>query len=159
MYKLVQEKKLDAFRNYFVNLALPLFTYGDPIACEVQETKLGGKRAAAGQGLFKFSEWDTLDVDLGRDVTLQELIDHFESEFGLDLQMMSYGPAMFYFSFGLTKKKMRARLDKLMADIVQEVGGGASAIKPGQKYFIFEALVCDEDGEDVEVPPVRLKFR
>jgi hypothetical protein len=65
LYKAVQKKKIEAYRNTFANLALPLFAMAEPIPPKV----------------FKFNgmEWSLWDRwILEGDLTVQQVIDWFK---------------------------------------------------------------------------------
>lgn len=66
LYKVIQKKPLDAYKNAFANLALPFFGFSTPI--EAPKRK---------EGEYEFSLWDFVDVKEGRDLTVQEFIDWF----------------------------------------------------------------------------------
>lgn len=78
LYKVVQKKPLDHFKNAFLNLALPFMTFSEPIEC-----------AKSKVGEATFTLWDRTDVAIG-DVPLQEFIAVVEKKYGLDVSMVSY---------------------------------------------------------------------
>jgi ubiquitin-activating enzyme E1 len=61
LYKLLQNKKLEQYRNTFINLALPVFQQSDPVA---------PKKAKFGD--VDVNLWTRIDIKLG-DVTLGEV--------------------------------------------------------------------------------------
>merc|ERR1712166_1709468 len=116
------------------------------------------------------SLWDRLDVDTG-DITLQELIDFFEEKYGMVLSMLSFGPSMLYFNFGMNKKTLKDRLAKPISQLVIEVGKTTLPEKDKyliieailtdevDKYLIIEAILTDEDDEEIDLPYCRFRFR
>eukprot|EP00996_Jenningsia_fusiforme_P000161 NODE_111_length_3228_cov_56.356087_g101_i0.p1 GENE.NODE_111_length_3228_cov_56.356087_g101_i0~~NODE_111_length_3228_cov_56.356087_g101_i0.p1 ORF type:complete len:984 (+),score=189.48 NODE_111_length_3228_cov_56.356087_g101_i0:150-3101(+) len=143
-YKLIQGKELAELRNSFVNLAIPLVASSEPLAPAVLE-----------YGDVKWSLWDRFDVDVGRDMTLQEFIDYFEEKHRLEISMVSCGPAIIYSFFG-AKDKLRQRLVKPVSEVVQEIT--KTELPANQKYINLE-ICCAFDGDDVDVPSVRYRFR
>jgi ubiquitin-activating enzyme E1 len=147
MYKLLREDTpVEAFRNTFVNLALPLFALSEPNPPAFTTAKVKS-------GEWKWSLWDAVEVDIG-DCCLQELLDHFEEKYGLEINMLSYGPSMLYYNF---KKNTKEKMSKPLSQLAVEVS--KKEIDPSDKFLVLEACVNDEDDEDVEIPYLRLRFR
>eukprot|EP00735_Rhodelphis_limneticus_P003966 TRINITY_DN15509_c0_g1::TRINITY_DN15509_c0_g1_i1::g.30466::m.30466 TRINITY_DN15509_c0_g1::TRINITY_DN15509_c0_g1_i1::g.30466 ORF type:complete len:1040 (+),score=270.94,sp/Q29504/UBA1_RABIT/57.35/0.0,ThiF/PF00899.16/7.1e-14,ThiF/PF00899.16/7.4e-31,UBACT/PF02134.16/6.9e-14,UBACT/PF02134.16/3e-26,UBA_e1_C/PF09358.5/3.2e-42,UBA_e1_thiolCys/PF10585.4/7.6e-22,UBA_e1_thiolCys/PF10585.4/0.011,P2/PF07194.6/0.53 TRINITY_DN15509_c0_g1_i1:65-3121(+) len=146
LYKLVDGKVLDAYKNGFVNLALPFFGFSTPI--DAPKNKMGktGKT---------WTLWDRFSLDLGHDGTLQEIITHFKSQHGLEVSMLSCGVAMLYSSW-TAKKKLEERLKMTMKEAVRTVG--KVELNPNSNYLVFEICCSDEDGDEVEVPFVKYKL-
>lgn len=97
LYKVVLRLPLDRFRNAFVNLAIPLTSFAEPLAPAKHTSQLVATKTAPatrcvpeGRGVFfccfgsrvttktpkGWTVWDTIDI-FG-DVTVKELIDIFE---------------------------------------------------------------------------------
>jgi len=153
LYKVIQKKKLDDYRNTFVNLAIALVAQSEPMPPPKNPGWLKGEET-------EFTLWDRIDIDIG-DVTLQEFMTHFEKEYGLRITMLSYGPAMLYFDFGMgPSKKMKPRLAMKMSEVAQTVG--KVELDPKERYLAFEACVekanSDDDAE-IEIPYIRFKFQ
>jgi ubiquitin-activating enzyme E1 len=93
LYKLIDGKtKLDDFKNGFVNLALPFMSFSEPIAPKKQK-----------YGTTEWTLWDRFTFD--NDPTLQEIVNYFQKEHGLDVGMVSQGVSMLWSSF-IGKKKV-----------------------------------------------------
>jgi len=150
LFKMVQNKPIEAFRNTYVNLAIPMFAMSEPNPCSATTSTIPKT------GDYKWSLWDRLDVDTG-DITLQELIDFFEEKYGMVLSMLSFGPSMLYFNFGMNKKTLKDRLAKPISQLVIEVG--KTTLPEKDKYLIIEAILTDEDDEEIDLPYCRFRFR
>ncbi|KAF9580912.1 SPS-sensor component ptr3 [Lunasporangiospora selenospora] len=143
LYKLIDErKKIDDYKNGFINLALPFFGFSEPIAAPK----------------FKYHEseftlWDRFDIE--GNVTLREFIKYFKDKHELDIAMVSSGVSMLYTSFMPAKKK-EERLDMKFTTLVETVS--KKPIAAHVKAFTVEVMAYDRDGEDVEVPYVVVKF-
>ena len=65
MYKVIQGKKVEAYRNTFANLALPLFAMAEPVAPKVMKFED-----------LEWSLWDRWILD--GDLTVQQVLDWFK---------------------------------------------------------------------------------
>lgn len=142
LYKIIVPKKLEDFKNGFVNLALPFFGFSEPIASP--KGKYNGK---------EFDRiWDRFDIR-NKDITLQELIEKFRKEEGLEISMISYGACLLYASFD-SPKKLKERLPLRILDVYKLVS--KKDVPQDKKLMILEVCADDEEGEDVEVPFITL---
>lgn len=148
IYKLVQRKDADKYRNSFTNLALPLFTNMEPQPPKTTKSLVNGKE-------WKWTPWDRIDISQP-DMTLAELLKYLEDEYGVELSMLSSGVSILYSNF-MNKKKMNERMGQSLKGIVESVT--KHEMHPKQKYMIFEIIVTDlESGDDIEVPYLRFKL-
>mmetsp|Transcript_13958 Transcript_13958/g.17541 ORF Transcript_13958/g.17541 Transcript_13958/m.17541 type:complete len:1022 (+) Transcript_13958:91-3156(+) len=148
MYKLLQSKPIEAYKNGFVNLALPLFAFSEPQPPATTKGKLKGED-------WNWSVWDKIDIAIGN-VTLKEFMDYMQDELGLEVSMLSSGVSILY-SFFANKKKIAERMKMTMTEVVQSVT--KKEIPPSQKYLIFEVICSDLEGDEVEIPYVRFHLR
>lgn len=130
------KRKLEDYKNGFVNIALPFFGFSEPIQ--------------AAKNKFGSTEWTLWDrFEFKNDPTLQDVITWFKKEHKLDVGMVSQGVSMLWSSF-LGGDKGKARLPLKFSKLVETVS--KKAIPPTTKHLLVEVMVSDEDGEDVEVP-------
>ncbi|KAJ3344927.1 hypothetical protein HDU83_004605 [Entophlyctis luteolus] len=137
------KSKIDDYKNGFVNLALPLFGFSEPIACPK----------------FKYHEtewtlWDRFDVH--GNLTLKQLIDKFRNDHELEITMLSSGVSMLY-SFIMPEAKKKERLNMTMLDLIESVS--KKPVPAYAKALVLEVCVNDREGKDVEVPYVLLNAR
>jgi len=140
LYKLVHgHKKLDSYKNGFINLALPFFAFSEPVPAPKQKYYD-----------TEFTLWDRFEVQ--GEMTLREFISYFKTEHNLEITMLSQGVCMLY-SFFLQEARRKERLDLLMSEVVKRVS--KRNIESHIKALVFELCCNDNDGGDVEVPYVR----
>ncbi|KAG5187960.1 ubiquitin-activating enzyme E1 [Tribonema minus] len=148
LIKVAQEKPLEAYKNWFLNLALPQFACSEPIPPATTAVKLKGRE-------WRWSAWDCIDVDRG-DITLAALFALLRDEYGLEVTMLSHGVSIL-FSFFASKKKAAERLPMRMTQVVAAVT--KREVAPTQRYLIFEVCASDvKTSEDVEIPYLRFKL-
>ncbi|RPD67265.1 ubiquitin activating enzyme [Lentinus tigrinus ALCF2SS1-7] len=137
LYKLIDgQKKLEDYKNGFVNLALPFFGFSEPVA--PKKSKYGD------------TEWTLWDrFEFKNNPTLKDIVDYFEREHKLEISMVSQGVSMLWSSF-IGKKKSEERLPMKFSKLVEHVS--KKPLPPHTKHLIVEVMVSDEEGEDVEVP-------
>ncbi|XP_067095824.1 ubiquitin-like modifier-activating enzyme 1 isoform X1 [Osmerus mordax] len=150
LLKIVQgHKKLESFKNGFMNLALPFFAYSEPIAAPSHKYYE-----------IDWTLWDRFEVKglqaSGEEMTLRQFLDYFKNEHKLEITMLSQGVSMLY-SFFMPAAKLKERLELPMTEIVTKV----SKKKLGKhvRALVFELCCNDLTDEDVEVPYVRYTIR
>jgi ubiquitin-activating enzyme E1 len=140
LYKLSQgHKKIELYKNGFVNLALPFFAFSEPMRVPTNkyyETE--------------FSIWDRFEVQ--GEMTLRQFLAYFDEKYKLEITMLSQGVCMLY-AFFMQPAKRDERLDLNMTEVVKKVS--KKKLEPHVKALTFEICCNDKDGEDVEVPYVR----
>lgn len=105
---------------------------------------------------WDWTAWDSLDMNMG-DITLREFVSHFETEYNLDVSMISHGVSIL-FSFFANKKKLAERMKMKMSEVVQSVT--KKELPSNQLFLTFEIIANDlETDEEVELPYVKFRFR
>ncbi|KAL7020063.1 hypothetical protein ACKWTF_011370 [Chironomus riparius] len=132
-------KTLDRYKNGFVNIALPLVAFTEPI--QAKELEYNGN---------KWTLWDRFEVE--GEMTLAEFINHFKNDHKLEITMLSQGVGMLY-SFFQPKAKRDERMVLPMTEIVRKVT--KREIAPYEHALVFEICCNDANDEDCEVPYVR----
>ncbi|GAM28031.1 hypothetical protein SAMD00019534_112070 [Acytostelium subglobosum LB1] len=144
LLKVIQQKPIDAYKNTFLNLAIPFFAFIEPIAPSTNKIREG----------WSWTLWDRFEVD--GDITLAEFLAKFEKDHRLEVNMISCQVTLLYAMF-LDKKTKDERLKTKMSTLYETL---SKKPLPEKKYLVFE--VCCEDmdtSEDVDVPYVRYRFR
>ena len=140
LYKVVLRKPIEAFRNTFATLALPLFAMAEPV-----ESKF------VSFGDMKWSLWDRWIIE--GDISVAELLEWFKKK-GLIAYSVSCGPTMLY---NMLFPKHKERLPKKVSDVVREIA--KVTLPPSRKYIDLVIACEDEEENDVDVPLVSIKFR
>uniref|UniRef100_A0A7S1BIN6 Ubiquitin-activating enzyme E1 C-terminal domain-containing protein n=1 Tax=Corethron hystrix TaxID=216773 RepID=A0A7S1BIN6_9STRA len=153
MYKVVgsanKELPIEAYKNSFLNLAIPFMTSTEPQGPAKTKAMLKGKE-------WEWSAWDSIHMNIG-DITLKEFMEYFEKEYNLEINMLSYGVSLLY-SFFANKKKVAERMTMSMTEIIKDVTKKEFA--EHQLYVILEVVVNDiETGDEVELPYIKFQFK
>jgi len=156
LYKILIHDNIEAFRNAFVNLALPLFVLSEPMPPNRTRSKaydpiLMGPVRAYPEG---FSSWDKMHV-IGP-CTLGEFMDRLKTEHKLKVNIVSCGKTCVYNGY-LPGNKHADRLLKPLHTLYTEISG--STIIEGRRYLAIEAS-CEslEDGADMAIPVIKYTF-
>ena len=144
LYKVVQQspaKPLEAYRNTFANLALPLFAMAEPIAPKVVKYKS-----------LEWSLWDRWILE--GDLTVQGVLDWFQAK-GLRAYSISCGQSLLYNDIF---PKHRERMGKKMSELVVTV---AKQTLPADRDHFDVVVACEgeDDEEDLDVPLVSIKYK
>ncbi|GAB0495552.1 hypothetical protein MMPV_006854 [Pyropia vietnamensis] len=144
--RVAKEKKLECFKNGFANLALPFFAFSEPVVAA--STDMGGGRM--------WTLWDRFDFNEGRDVTLGEFLELFKERYEVEVSMLSCGVSILYASF-TNPARLQERMKMPLSEVARTVG--KLEFLPKQRYLVLELVCSDKDGEDVECPYCRYRFR
>ena len=148
IYKYVQKKKLEAYRSCFMTLAVDVYSFSEPQPPPKKKIQLKS-------GEWEWSLWDRFDLDTNRGtMTLEEFMESFKEQYGLTINMLSYGPAIIFSLFG-NKKNIAERLKLPLPQVCANV---SKTELPDSKYIILEACVNDDDDNDIEIPYLRVKI-
>jgi ubiquitin-activating enzyme E1 len=138
----LDSKKLERFKNGFVNLALPLFAFSEPLAAKRQNF----------QGL-EWTLWDRFEIN--EDMTLKQLLDYFKSSYNLEVTMVTDSSRVYYSSsFKQPKKEERLRLS--ISELEAHVSG--KLMQSHVRALVLEICCNDDQGEDIEVPYIRYQL-
>ena len=142
LYKVADGKTdIEQYSNGYVNLALPFFAFSEPIGSP--------------KGKYNDTEYDKIwdRFVIKGDITLGDLVDHFEKKEGLEITMLSYGVSLLYASF-FPAKKLKERMSLPITSVVKLVT--KQEVPLHVSTMILEICADDKEGEDVEVPYVAI---
>ncbi|XP_038667946.1 ubiquitin-like modifier-activating enzyme 1 Y [Scyliorhinus canicula] len=146
LYKVVQGRRpKSAFRNGFINLAVPLFAFSEPVPPAPR--KFRGK---------EWTIWDRFDVQGikpdGKEMTLAEFLDYFKKEHDLDVNFVACECWNVYAGH-LIQKIQEERLPQRLSEIVAKLS--KKKIEEHVKALKIEIDCNSEEGEeDVDFPTV-----
>lgn len=152
----LKSRKVEHFKNAFVNLALPLWLLSEPLpplqtkSKEYDPIVMGPVRAKP-EG---FTTWDKVEIKLG-DATLKQFVDYLMNEVGVEVMIMSAGNACLYNSYMPQHKK---RLDQKVTTLWETVT--KQKLSPKKSYLTIEVSATDaDDGTDVQIPTIKFQFK
>ncbi|OAF66407.1 Ubiquitin-activating enzyme E1 1 [Intoshia linei] len=139
IYKIINGcKDIDKYKNGFVNLALPLFAFSNPIQPPLFDCPNK-----------KYTLWDSFKVT--EKLTLKEFLHYFKKNHGYTIKSMSCGPCSLYMYFMASSKKPE-RLNTEISDLYQQIS--QKKLKPHVNWIVIEALV----GESEDFPYIKYKI-
>ena len=158
---------LEAYRNAFINLAGPFFALTQPM--EASPIALGEQGEV-------YTMWDRLELAPKKELTLRGLLLHALEHFGVQITSVTlHGSQILYADF-MHPGEDHPVLEKTVAELVGAAssasgregagssveGGGEGEVPPPlphQRQFVDLEIECvDDQGEEVESPPIRYFF-
>lgn len=144
LYKLAQGfKKVDVYRNNFVNLAMAMVTSSDPI--EAPGTMFRGK---------KYTMWDQYTLE-GVEF-IRDLISFFKKEFDLNVDTVMHGTATLcspWMPADKRERRMETSIKKILNDELR-----ANVTDDAYLTVSLDFTEDPEVDDDFELPPVRIVF-
>ena len=148
-YKLLQNiNDITLYRSSNCNLALPFITMFEPNPTpKASIMKKGGK--------FEYTLWDKIDIKNAKDMTPIDLIKYFDKQWGMELNLITFGDAILY-AFYMNPKKLMMRKKLKIKKLIEAVT--KKKLPKGTKYLNLEVSVdyIDDDSIEVELPTICL---
>jgi len=152
--KLIQQRDLSFYRNTFMNLALPLWLFSDPLPPteakdkDYDEILMGPVKAIPP----KWTTWHRLEVK--GPMTLVQMIEHFKKTWGVNVSMMTAGKIILYNQYSKemctperTEKTPEAVIEMILKkpwpkykkyvemEVSGDLEGGIDCLLPSVKYL------------------------
>ena len=157
--KLVQSHdQVDKFKNSFINLAIPQFVMSQPDQPRRNESKdydpiMCGPVKCIPEG---YTCYEKVVINAGS-LSLQALIEWFDTNLGLEITMITTGNIALYNSY-LPGNKHKSRLPMKVEDIFREMSD--LGLPGGRYYLILEVGGSIKDTEeDFQIPPIKYCFK
>ena len=157
IYKFVQGfSDLDSYKNGFINLALPLFVFSEPIQSNQTKSKewdpiLMGKVKAIPEG---YTIYDKINID--GPLTFAQFFEEMKKRYNIEVTLVSSGKVALYNGY-LPGNKHAVRLPRKMEEVYREIA--EDAIPEGRYYLAVEIGGNDlTDGCDFSMPTVKYNF-
>jgi len=133
LIKLVKQCKQEDYRNTFMNLGLPLFQFAEPFSAE--KTKITDS--------VSVTIWDQWELK-SPDITVRGVCQYFKEKYNLTVTGIFQGVSMIYVPI---MPGHESRLPKRLRRLLER--------QKGQKYIDLVVTFENDDGSDVNGPPVR----
>ncbi|CDU20777.1 ubiquitin-activating enzyme E1, putative [Plasmodium yoelii] len=156
-----QEKKnekdiLSYFKNAFINTALPLFIFSEPmpplkIKDKEYDELMKGPVKAIPNG---FTTWDKIEISI-KNGTIKDLVDHINEKFNIDVNLISVGNACLYNCYLPAHNK--ERLNKPIHEIYEQIS--KQSLPNDKNYIVVEASCSDQDLVDVLIPSIKFIYK
>lgn len=137
--------EIGAYRNAFLNLALPLVAFSEPSAAEEFAMPSDGA---------PWTLWSTTDVEVEEDVALKELVALLEERLAAELSLLSVDGMTIYSSLA-PPAQQRAWMAMPVHEVVQAAKGAAVR---SQTIRMQASCYDEEREEDVDVPVVAYRI-
>eukprot|EP01132_Coremiostelium_polycephalum_P002838 gene2838-3528_t len=147
LLKLHQNKSIDKFKNNFLNLAIPYFGSSEPIA-PIKNKFTNGK---------EWTLWDKIEIDMGRDITVQEFIDYLKDKYQVEVDMISIEVSLLYAMF-FNKETKEKNLKSKVIELFKEKCK-TKVISSDKKLFVVDVVCSSIDtGEEMELPSIKYRI-
>lgn len=141
------------YRNFFLNLAIPMVTSSKPDPPEYQN--INGK---------KYSYWDNIEMDAN--LTVEQIINHITNTFDIDVDMINKGDKCLYSNFFGSKEKREKKKKMTLFQIAKEIALSKDEIKTeffksdsptkNEFYEVFMSRTPDDPDEEIENYVIKL---
>jgi len=167
LYKLIMDKPLEAFRNCYANLAIPIFAFSEPSAPKSSILRIPNtssftipvpnnridkvvKTLEDGTKDWIWTPWDR--IELNGSLTLEELVHYFQQELDIIVGNVTYISTMLL-GPGLKATMKRDRLKQNIVQLSQKLS--KLNLESHVRYITIDVLSTDTD---IDLPYVRYKL-
>lgn len=136
--------RLDKYRNYFLNLAIPFLTYSEP-----------GKTKTFNFNGQKYSSWSNTIIMKG-DLTIEDIINNLKNYFKndkLNVDMLGCGQVSLYSAFS-PMSNIELKLKTPIKELLKTVNNFDKL----NNNIKIEALLCEENSDDAELFNIEYYF-
>lgn len=152
-----KNRKIEDFKNAFINLALPLWIFSEPLPPvktvdkDYDPVACGPVRARP----YGFTPWEKLTINIPN-CTIKQLCDYLAKNYKVSTSILSFGDACLYNAFLPAHKKNR--FEKPINQLIEEIT--KRKLPENKNYVVVEASCSDlDDGVDVIIPSICLSYK
>eukprot|EP01091_Cochliopodium_minus_P012916 TRINITY_DN402_c0_g1_i14.p1 TRINITY_DN402_c0_g1~~TRINITY_DN402_c0_g1_i14.p1 ORF type:complete len:1062 (-),score=352.53 TRINITY_DN402_c0_g1_i14:167-3286(-) len=140
LYKYLEKKPLENYRNGYVNLAVPVFAFSEPLPPEKSVNDDSNRFEPTG-----YTSWDSIVIN--GDLTLNEIFENLEDKYNMEISLVSIGDKMLYGSYVSEHEK---RKQMKITDVYKLIYNQTEIPK---HINFFELIIVgdDRDNDDVTV--------
>ncbi|KAL7068059.1 ubiquitin-activating enzyme E1 family protein [Cryptosporidium serpentis] len=149
-------RKIEDFKNSFINLSLPLFVITEPLPPPQTKSKnydpiVGGPVKAKPEG---FTAWDKIVISYPNG-TIEDIINYLRKSMQLEVQILSLGNVCLYNAYMPSHSNRKTVPISSLAEQLTK-----KPLPINRNYLALEASCCDtEDGTDVIIPTIKFTFK
>ncbi|KAL0487513.1 ubiquitin-activating enzyme E1 [Acrasis kona] len=143
LYKVVGGRKMEGCRNSYVNTAVPFVTMSEP---QEATKEVGGK----------YTIWEKINVDMGSDITIKELLSEINKRTGYSIMSITHGSDLLWLCVGF-KDKQNAE-----ASTVSDWVKNTSSLPKRSDTVKLRVLAMDTNSpssDPFDLPPIIYKFK
>lgn len=134
---------LSAYRNFYINIALPFLIASEPLACSTQKI-----------GKFDVNIWSSFEIHGTSDMTLNTFVEAVERKYSIKAALISEGVKTIYAPW---MPKAVSQLQRKMIELIP---------RKSDVTYVDLVVLPDDDGMDVQTdaaneatpPPIRYYF-
>ncbi|GAW83634.1 ubiquitin-activating enzyme E1 [Plasmodium gonderi] len=147
---------LSYFKNAFINSALPMFLFSEPMPpikiCDKEYDELmKGPIKAIPNG---FTSWDKIEISI-KNGTIKNLIDYLNEQFSIEVNLISVGNACLYNCYLPVHNK--ERLNKPIHELYMQIT--KQTLLGDKNYIVVEASCSNQDMVDVLIPSIKFIYK
>lgn len=152
--KVILDTDFSKIRNFFSNLAIPIYVFSEPMPPLVQKDKdycpimLGPVKTFP----QNWSTWTKLEVT--GSLTLLEFNKELKNKYGLNVDMVTLGTAQVWMD-GMPNfsKRNNMKMEDIFCELV-----GKEYLYNGKRYIVFNISATNDNMDDLYLPSVIYKF-
>eukprot|EP01029_Cantina_marsupialis_P025046 TRINITY_DN6569_c0_g2_i1.p1 TRINITY_DN6569_c0_g2~~TRINITY_DN6569_c0_g2_i1.p1 ORF type:complete len:1058 (-),score=389.83 TRINITY_DN6569_c0_g2_i1:160-3264(-) len=155
LYKIIDQKPLEAFKNSFVNLSMNIFSMCEPLPPKKTistdfDMMMGGPVKAIPEG---FTTWDKELIKQG-DLTIRQLLEVIQKRLNVICTMITAGKKCIYGPYLFPDH--RNRIDESIATLFE---ANCEPLPTSRNWILLDLSCEDEEATDCLIPPVVFYFR
>jgi len=151
IFKFVADKKPEAFRNAFCNLAVPIWVFSETLPpiknkdTEYDEVLMGPVKAVP----TGWTKWDKVDIQGPK--TLGEIIAEVKERYSVNLSLLCVDGTVGLYQSNTSQEKLKMTPDQRFKELT------GAEYNTGSRFIEIEISGETLDGVDAVLPPLRYR--